>query len=279
MPNRIWDRLRPWVLLFAFLLVGIIFLFATNEPAVRTIRAASLETSSWVEARFAWAGSFLSALDENDRLRQENIRLAGMLAQSRQARLENDELRSMIQLRDTSSYPLLPARVISKDITLQRNLLTINVGATDSVETGMAVVDARGVVGKVVLTSAHYSRVMPYLNTSFRVPGSILPLEANGIVSWNGGSRHQLVMEHVAKTMPVLQGQLVVTSASSSVFPSGYPIGFVDSVSAEVGRNEQLVYLTPMSPLGAVEYAFVIMTDFSEEVQALEDEELFATIQ
>ena len=277
MQNRLWERLRAWLMLFVLLIISLSFLIAENEPFYRSIRSASLEASSWVEARFAWAGHFLTALEANDQLRQENIHLASQLAQARQARLENEELRRLLQFQDTTDLQLVPARIVSKDITLQENMLTIDVGSSDSVEVGMAVVDANGIVGKVVLTSPNYSRVMPYLNTSFRVPGQILPIDANGIVTWRGSDRHQLYMQHVPKTSPVLRGQLVVTSSSSSTFPDGYPIGFVDSVSARVGQNEQNVFMTPAAPLSAIEHVFVILEDFSEEQQSLEGRSVTAT--
>ena len=272
MTFRLWERIRDWVLLFVLLSVSIVLMVARNEPLVRALRAASLEATAWVEARFAWAGRYFRTLDENDLLRQENITLSSELARAREAQVENERLRRLLGFRDTTDYPLVPARIIARDITRQQNLLTLDVGRADSVVAGMPVIDERGIIGKVVLVSENRARVMPYLNTDFRVPAKILPLEASGVIRWEGDRRDRLLMEHVSRTVPILRGQLAVTSGASGTFPAGYPIGFVDSVAVRTGRNELLVYLVPTAPLDAAEYVFVLQQTPDYERLALEEE-------
>ena len=258
MNFRLWERIRDWVILFGLLAVAVVLMIAQNTSMVRAIRATALESTAWVEARFAWAGGYFRAWDENSRLRAENILLSSQVARTREAQLENDRLRRLLGFRDTTSIDLYPARIVAKDITGQQNLLTIDVGSNDGVEVGMAVVDDRGIIGKVVLVSANYSRVMPYLNTDFRVPAKVLPLQAEGNIRWEGEDRSRLLLEHVSRTEPVLRGQLVVTSGYSATFPAGFPIGYVDSVATRRGRNELVIYVAPSSPLNKVEYVFVV---------------------
>ncbi len=273
MTFQLWERIRDWVILIVLLAASAVVMFAWNQPMVQAVRAASLESTAWVEARFAWAGSFFRALEENNVLRQENIELSSEVALSREAQLENSRLRRLLGLQDTTSYPLKAARIVSMDITRQQNFITLNVGRADSIKVDMAVVDDQGIIGKVVLVSEHYSLVMPYLNTDFRVPARILPIQAMGIVTWQGVSRDHLLMENVSRTQPVLRGQLVVTSGFSNVFPPGFPVGFVDSVATRPGRNELLVYLTPSSPIDRAEYVFVVLRSPDPERLALESPE------
>lgn len=272
--TSIWERIQDWVLLFALLIVSVGVMLAQNEPLVRALRATSLETTARIENALAWMGNYFRALEENSRLRAENIELASEVARSREARIENLRLERMLGLKDTSDYRLKAARIVSKDITRQRNLFTINVGAQDSVEVGMPVVNERGILGKVVLVSQNYSRVMPYLNTDFRVPARIQPLQAEGIVRWEGERSDRLLMEHVVKSEPVLRGHLVVTSGSSGVFPSGLSVGYVDSVATLPGRNEHRILLQPTAPLDNAQYAFVIMHTPDGELVSLNQEDI-----
>lgn len=272
MPFRLWDRLKDWVVLFVLMAAAVALMLTQNEPLTRSLRASALEASSWVEARFAWAGGFLRALDENDLLRQENIRLASEVARSREAELENRRLERLLALRDSSDYDLLAARVVTKDITRQQNYLTIDRGRADSVEVGMAVIDERGIIGRVVLVSERYARVMSFLNTDFRVPAKVEPLNAEGIIRWDGERRDRLYMQHVVKTEPVLKGMLVTTSGFSGVFPAGLPVGFVDSVSVRTGRNELMVYVYPAARLDDVRHVFVVMERPDPERLRLEAE-------
>lgn len=272
MTTRLWEQVRDWILLAVLLSLSLYVMFTKNDPLVRAVRAQALSVTASVESTFAWVGRYFRALEENSELRRQNIELSSEVARSREARIQNTHLRRMLNLRDSLGYELRAARVIAKDITKQHNLLTLDVGKIDSVEVGMPVVNEDGIIGKVVLVNTRYARVMPYLNTDFRVPAKVLPIEAEGIVRWEGREADRLLMEHVIKTEPVRTGQLVVTSGHSGIFPPGRSIGRVDSVARQPGRNELRVYLTPSAPINEVEHAFVILRRPSSEQIAIEAE-------
>ncbi len=275
MPFRLWDRIRDWVILSVLLLLAIVMMLAQNDPMLRGMRSVSLEVTSWVEARFARVGHFYRALDENEILRRDNIDLSSQLARSREARLENERLRKLLDFRDGSTQTMVAARIIAKNIFGPDNFLLLDVGRADGIEAAMAVVDEKGILGTVILVSDHYSRVMPYLNTDFHVPGKIQPLQAVGIVSWPGSRYDVLVLENVVKTEPVEPGQLVVTSSSSVFFPPGYPIGRVDSVAKRPGENLLEIHLSPASPLNTADHAFVILHKPDPERASLEEAQPF----
>lgn len=265
MDFRQWTRVRDWVLLASLLFISIAVMLAENASLVRTLRATSLEITGRVENSFSWVGRYFGALEENDILRSENIDLSSQLARSREAVIENKRLRRMVGFADTISYKVLPARIIEKDITQQKNSFILNVGALDGVEEGMGVLDERGILGKVIETSDHYALVMSYLNTGFRVPAKIQPSQAQGIVSWEGTHRDRLLLQHVIKTEQVAVDQLVVTSGFSSVFPPGYPIGWVKSVNAQPGKNQLVIDLLPATQIDFIEHAFVVLEKPGEE--------------
>ena len=270
MFTHLWSRVKDFVLLAVLLVISLIVMLSENGPIFRSARALALEATAPVEGTFSWTGRYSRALEENDALREDNIDLAAEVARLREARSENDRLRQLIAFRDSVDYQMVPARVVGKDITKQDNLLTIDAGLRDSVKVGMAVIDERGIVGKVVLTSADYSLVMPHQNTNFRVPAKIDLLKRDGVVRWDGLAYDRLLMEYVVKTEPVVRGQLVVTSGFSGTFPPGIPVGKVDSVFAAKGRNDLVVYLEPASSVSTVDYVYVLLDQVSAERQELE---------
>jgi rod shape-determining protein MreC len=257
--TRIWDRIRDWVVLFSLLAITIGVMVAQNEPIIRAMRGTALNMTAWVESHFAWVGGYFRSIEENQFLRDENILLSSEVARSREALYENERLRSMLAMMDTTSFELLPAQIVGKDLTRQQNYLTLDVGANDGVREGMAVLDERGVIGRIVFVSSRYSRVMPYLNVDFRLPARVQEVRSEGVVRWEGNRFDHLLMEHVVKTDPVEPGHLVVTSGYSRTFPSGFPIGIVDSVAFRTGRNERYVYVRPLAPLDKVNFAFVLL--------------------
>lgn len=264
------SELLDWVLLVALLLVSVSVMLSQNRPLTRALRAQTLEMTARVESGFAWMGRYLRVLEENQELRRRNIELSSQVARTRSLRLRNQELERLLNLKDTSSARLRAARIVTKDIFRQDNYLTIDVGRNDGVAEGMPVVHEKGIVGTVMLVGADYARVMPYLNTDFRVPAAILPLGAEGIVRWPGERHDRLLMEHVVKTEAVEAGQDVVTSGHSGVFPPGRAIGTVDSVNVRPGRSELLIYLEPVVPLYEITHAVVLLRPPDDDRKALE---------
>lgn len=264
------SRLGDWLVLVACVVVATTVMLTQNQPLVRTLRAQAIEVTAQVEGTFAWAGRYLRVLEENEELRRENIQLSSEVARTRAVRQRNEELERLLNLTDSSSARLRPARIVTKDIFSQNNFLTLDVGRADGVEEGMPVVHENGIVGTVVLVSDEYAKVMPFLNTDFRVPGVVLPLRAEGIVRWDGEQLNRLQLDHVVKTETVEAGQDVVTSGHSGIFPAGRVIGTVDSVASPPGRNELRIFLRPAVQIHEISHAVVILRPADAERRKLE---------
>jgi rod shape-determining protein MreC len=265
-----------WLLLSTLLLVAGGVMVTQNQPLLRTVRTHAMGMTAQVENTFAWMGQYLQALDRNDELRRENIRLSSEVARTRAVRQRNDELARLLELTDSSEAPVRAARIVTKDIFQQDNSLTLDVGRADGVTEGMPVVHEQGIVGTVVLVNEEYARVMPFLNTDFRVPGLVQPVRAEGIVRWDGEQLDRLRLDHVVQTEPVEAGHQVVTSGHSDIFPPGRRIGTVDSVAAPAGRSELQIYLRPAVPLYEISHAVVILCTPDPERESLEEEPIGA---
>lgn len=257
---RFWDKIREWVLLFGLLFISLMVLLSVNEPMLLGLRARALETTGSVESWFAWLGNYVRALEDNQALREENIRLSSEVARAREAVIENDQLRNLLGVIDSTDFDLLPAEIISKDITRERNIIVLDVGSDDGVVVGMAVVDTRGILGKTVLVGDRYSRVMTYLNVDFYTPVKIRPSESDGLLRWDGERHDRLLLEHVVRSQQVNPGESVVTSGYSGVFQPGIPIGIVDSVFVRPGMTTWQIYVTPLARLDNATHVFVVKT-------------------
>ena len=270
LAQQVWERSRDYVIVGALLLVALGIFVSRNGPALRAARAASLAVTAPVEGLFERTVQFRTALGENERLRTETAELSAEVARLREARAENAQLRSLLGFRDSLDAPRVVGRVVSKDITEQTNLLTIDVGSSSGVRAGMPVINERGIVGRVVLTSPGYAVVMPHQNTQFRVPAVIEELGREGIVRWDGAAFDRLTMEHAVKTEPVERGMLVTTSPFSGVFPAGTPVGRVDTAYAAAGRNDYVIHLEPAAPVSEVGYVYVLLVEPDPERAILE---------
>ncbi len=266
-----WGQIRDWAILAVLLLVSVTTMLTWNDPVAQRLRTLSLEVTSRIEARLTWAGQFVRAIDENKTLRRNNLALTSQLARLNVARVENEVLRDALRLKENDTHAVVAARIISKDIFDQNNHLTLDVGASDDVEVDMPVVNEQGILGRVVLVSSHYSRVLPYLNTGFRVPVEVLPSFAIGMVSWPGNRPDVLMLEGITKTASVSVGDTVVTSATSRIFPPGYPVGVITDVVTSPGMNSLDIRIQRSAMIDRTQYAFVLLHQHDEEREQLEN--------
>jgi rod shape-determining protein MreC len=254
--TRIWERIRDWVLLGSLLMVSVVTLLTANDPMYRGLRARSLEATSAVETLFAGIGRYFRAIEENEALRERNVLLNNEVAQMREALVENRELKDLLGLRDSVYTDLVAARVISKDITRERNLIVLDVGRRDGIAEGMAVVDERGIVGKTLLVTDRFTQVMTFQNTDFYVPARILPSGSDGMIRWDGERFGTLLMELVERTASVNVGDRVV-AGPSDIFHSATPIGVIDTVMVPPGAPTLAIRVQPFSRIDDLTHVFV----------------------
>ncbi len=265
---QVWVRIREWLLLIVLVVSSLLVMINHNQAMVKALKRVSLQLTSSVESRFAWTGKYLRALNDNEELRRDNIKLASQLALLREAAEQNTELHSLLGTRESTPYPLLAARVVNRDVTRQKNTFTIDKGKEDGLQEGMAVVNDKGILGKIVLTSNAFSIVQSYLNVDFRVPVAIQSSRTWGIVRWEDVRRDLLVLDYISKTEEVNKGDLVVTS-SSDVFPPGIPVGRIDSAHVKAGQNDWHIYIKPTAPIQKADYVFIIMEILAPEIEKL----------
>ncbi len=264
--NRLWEQIRGWALVGGLLIVSVVVLLTANEPMLRGLRARSLEVTSSVEKVFSGLGRYVRALEESEALRTQNIELSNQVALMRAAESENRTLKGLLELSDSLDYALIAARVTSKDITKERNLLVLDAGSKKGVEVDMAVIDSRGIIGKVTLVSENYSKVMTYQNTEFFAPVSVYPSNSDGIVSWEGTRFNRLILNHIVLSAKIAKGDQVVTSGHSAIFQPGFPVGVIDSVFAESGLSTWTVYVKPSAYLDDASHVFIVKAHPDPEI-------------
>jgi rod shape-determining protein MreC len=101
--------------------------------------------------------------------------------------------------------------------------------------------------------------------------------QAPGIVSWNGESLTELVIDFIPQTIPVLEGYTVVTSGFSNEFPAGIPIGSVIRTEIEEGKETQRIFLKPFASLEQASQGFIVNFSADSSLILLNDkfEEIF----
>src|SRR3989338_1491164 len=113
----------------------------------------------------------------------------------------------------------------------------IDKGKLQGIETNMAVVVARGLVGRVMELGLSTSRVILLTDPDARVSAIAQKSRAHGIVKGNG--RANLVMDYLDLDSGVEISDVVLSSDVGGLIPKGIPIGRIE----RIGRNATGLHL------------------------------------
>lgn len=125
-------------------------------------------------------------------------------------------------------YSFINARAISNSLSGANNWLLLNRGEKDGVAPDMAVVSPTGIVGIVRHVSENFSLAMSVLHQQSKVSAA-LPKQKNafGTLTWSGANPTEMTLRYIPQHFDVKEGEPVVTSGYSLMFPQGHPVGTV----------------------------------------------------
>jgi rod shape-determining protein MreC len=169
---------------------------------------------------------------ENARLHAENDRLRQLERALTETVAENQRLQQLLRLSGHVSPRTIGARVIGRDASNWWKTIQLDRGSDDGVRTNCPVLNADGLVGKVISVTRGESRVLLLLDPNCKVSGLLLLQKTRepGIVAGSVaafGRDPRCLMTFVDRNAKIAAGQAVITSGLGSVFPKGILIGTV----------------------------------------------------
>ena len=135
---------------------------------------------------------------------------------------ENEALKSKINDVSTQSSELLAKVIIDKKSPFLRSVI-VNRGSKDNVILGMAVLDEKFLVGKVVEVNYSTSRVLLLSDLNSKIPVSIEPNGIQSILSGSGSNFGEI--QYIKENYELENDSEIFTSGSGGIFRSGIPIG------------------------------------------------------
>lgn len=268
---RITDA-KDHLLTAGLLVLSLILMVGRHQGGVDNLRKVSITLFSYLEEPLSNIRVYRQALKTNSYLRKQNVLLLDELSRLRSADQQNERLRDLLEFGRETELRLYPVRIVGKELNEINNSLTIDAGSNQDIETGMPIVSADGLIGRIILTAPNYSQVMPFYNTLFRASAKLQESNAYGIVSWEGENIRELVMNFVPQTVSVDNGEIVITSGYSNKFPPNIPIGRVIRTEPEQGKETQKIYLDPFVDLHTIAEGFVVKFSPDTTVQQLNQE-------
>jgi rod shape-determining protein MreC len=246
---------KEYAVFSLLLVVSLVLMALGDNTQIRHIRGVATVAFGLAQEQISFIPRYFALRSENDMLRRMNTDLADEASRLREARLENDRLRNLLNLKESYHYPVIACKVVGKNLNLLRNTVTLNVGKLNGVLAHMPVVGDGGLVGVIANINDHYCVVRVLLNTDFRASAKIQRSRVDGILAWDGDN---LLLTNVAKTLDVVAGDTVVTSDYSSTYPPHICIGVVRDVSEQQGSLFKKVCVSPGVNFVRLEELFVV---------------------
>jgi rod shape-determining protein MreC len=208
--------------------------------------------------RSLWTGyvALRDAQAENEALKRElqtlQVRLQDERAQAQRA----ENFRQLLELRQRAGVETVAAEIIAGPADPEFRDMTIDKGSHDGVARDMAVLSPAGVVGRVILTSPRAARVQMLIDRNAAAGAMIERTRVQGLVMGQGSI---LRMDYVPGTADVKQGDLVVTSGIDKIYPKGFLIGTIESLSRGPGSFHEIT-VRPSVDFSRLEEVLVVTT-------------------
>ena len=191
-------------------------------------------------------------------LRQQNEQLVQQLAAAEEQRLENERLRGLLNLRDTYEITGVSGRVIGRTTDAWNQTVTLDVGSSSGVETGLTVLGPTGVVGQVISVDGGSCRVRLLTDPQSGAAAMVQSSRAEGIV--RGSMDGLLYLENIGADVNVQVGDVVLTSGLGGSYTRGLIIGTVVRVEGSAGSDTRKIVVAPNDTVSLMEEALVVFS-------------------
>ena len=235
----------------AFLLIGL------NNAAPRSsMLSTANEVVAWQHEQISEISGYFSLRSQNEQLAAENAALRNALCAA-------DSTQESLPLQYTT------AKVVQMTTDELHNYLTINRGSKDGIVRGQGVRNSEGAVGIVRTVGRNYSIVMPLINTQTHLSCRFTKNDYIGTLQWDGKDSRFAMLTDVAAHMVVNQGDTIITSGLSPVFPEGIPVGIVENSVLKEGDSYHTIRVRLYTNFKRLKYVEVIQNADQNELEDL----------
>jgi rod shape-determining protein MreC len=183
-------------------------------------------------------------------LTEENLRL-------RQSQGDLARMRSLLSYSEELPTPTIMAQVVMLDTSSRFKSIIINRGTEAGIEVNDPVVNANGLLGRIVLTTHDMAKVQLITDSNSAVGCLIERTRRQGVVHGDGSSAAQ--MADIPVLADVVVGDVVSTAGIDGIYPKGIPVGRV--IKTDQGKSLfKAVWLLPAVDFSSIESVIVLHT-------------------
>ncbi len=206
-------------------------LFSRTQYVIRPVSRAITYIQDWVshETQFFLRQRFLNT--EVVDLQKENSILRKQVGENRQQEQELARLRKLLELKQKLPHQTLASEVIASSPSNYYVTLILDKGTAEGIARNMVVVNEEGLVGRILQTATHSSKVLLIADQRSAVAVMFERSQSRAILEGIGNGNCRLVMED--PQAPIKEGDRIFTAGLGGVFPKGLYVGTISRIERD----------------------------------------------
>lgn len=237
-----YKKIFIYLIVVIAIILGVITLNRTNHTffeqtigiILKPIQKFTTSSVEWIQGKFEYFSKFKMLEEENETLKMEIDLKEQEIKRLKQLEIENEKLSNLL---NTSSkyreYPKITADIIAKDPGNWYKNFVIDKGEKDGIKKNMVVLAVGGLVGKVEEVGYNYAKVSSIINGTYSVSAKSIRTDDEGFVKGDLSKDGICKMQYIDKEAEIKEGDEIITSHLSEIYPAGITIGYVKKIYLE----------------------------------------------
>jgi rod shape-determining protein MreC len=242
----------------------LLFLLLFGLSLTFTIQSHSFHKSQFIHsANFLSGGvynttnnisKYFDLIEENNKLQEENSNLRALVFNS--STLTNKSYIDSTSLNN--KYRVTPAVLINNSYTKANNILLINKGTKDSLESDLGVISSKGIVGITRNLNSKFTTVISILNTTISISAKLKQSNHYGSIKWDTKNPRFVQLTEMPKNAQLKKGDTILTSGNSSIFPKNIPVGTISGFKLDAAENFYIINVELFNDMTSLDHVYVI---------------------
>jgi rod shape-determining protein MreC len=197
---------------------------------------------------------------ENNELKQRQMQLTLLANQSELLRVENQNLRQLLNLQKEVIYETIPVEILYNPSNPISQRVVIDRGAEDGLKLGNPIASDSGILGQVVRLYAGSAEVSLLEDRDFAVP---VQVARNGLRAavFGTGRGNLLELRYLPVASDLEVGDVLLTSGIDGTYPPGFAVAMITRIERNIDKNTANVFCAPVARINAHRQALALLYD------------------
>ena len=210
---------------------------------------------------------FFNLKYQNQELIVENTKLKNKLEHLLLNRDSTNTSQTIIDsTKHQQEYTYTQAKIINNVYNTLNNHIRIKGGKNQGINTEMAVINGKGIIGITDVSSDNYSRIQSILNSNSKINARLKNSFHFGTLTWNGKDYNTVQLEDIPRQATIKIGDTIITGGKSTIFPEGILIGAI----IDINNSQNFINIRLFNDMSNLGYVYVVKNLHKIEIKSLE---------